>query len=470
MLRLLQARSGPIKASGSCTVIIVSQRNAKSYSSSATDSSNQSSGETGDSSNAISQRQLREKAVAEAVAREEQAQAKAKMLAEFKFKSQESISRLNQTPNTLIKTRLQQLQQSLDSLEDQLKVQKLDKQLEKFMIEQMRLPSEELSNRPWASIESTKKTLDPTANGSDANGNGDIKSDGAANEIKSTASNSLLNTFPYLKPTPEHHEYSTQELYLRHLNHSRHSGNLGSKLSNVYIPKHEISKPRSIKDITISTLLAAGCHLGHAKAMWRPSTQPFIYGEYDGIHLIDLNETLVALKRAIKVIKGVANKGGLILYVGTSQIWEQERALEQAANRSNSYYISRKWIPGTITNFTQVTQQPNEKRMEITMLDQPTNRNLDPNSKSGLIKPDLVVIMNPVDNRNCINECIKLRIPTIGLCDTDMEPSLLTYPIPSNDDSMRVSSMMLGVLSRAAQEGTEERIQKIKAFSKQQRN
>lgn len=406
-----------------------------------------------------SQKAMREKAVAEAVAREEEAQAKAKLLLDLRFKSQELISKLNQTPDTLMKTRLKTLQDDLSKIDNE-KVMQLDKQLEEFMFEQMKLPTQELTNRPWASIESTKRTLNPSLGNNKATGTGDN-----VNEIKSTASNSLLNKFPYLRPTPDHHEYSTQELYLRHLNHSRHSGNLGSKLTNVYIPKHEVSKPKSIKDITISTLMAAGCHLGHAKALWRPSTQPFIFGEYDGIHLIDLNETLVALNRAVKVIKGVANKGGLILYVGTTKLWEQQRALEEAAKRSHGYYVSKKWIPGTITNFTQVTQQPNEKRIEINMLDEPTSRNLDSGSTDGLIKPDLIVLMNPVDNRNCINECIKQRIPTIGLCDTDMEPSLLTYPIPSNDDSMRVSSMMLGVLSRAAQEGLNERINTIKQAS-----
>lgn len=412
-------------------------------------SSGASSGATA-AADEVSQKLLREKALADAVAREEAAQAKAKLLIELKQQSKDLISKLNKTPSTLARTRLAKLQSDLASV-DAEKIKLLDQELEEFLLNHMKLPVSEVQNRPWADTSSTRKSIVP------------VGTEGADKSLKSTASNSLLNKYPYLSPSADHHEYSTQELYLRHLNHTRHTGALGSRITNVYTPKNEINRPKSITDISVSALLAAGCHLGHAKALWRPSTQPFIYGEYNGIHLIDLNETLIALKRAVKVIKGVANKGGLILYVGTSKNWEQQRALEEAAKRSNGYYISKKWIPGTITNFTQVTRQPNEKRIEVNMMNQPTNRDLSKHDE--ILKPDLIVIMNPVENRNCINECIKLRIPTIGLCDTDMEPSLLTYPIPSNDDSMRVLSLMLGVLSRAANEGIQQRINTIKSRS-----
>lgn len=176
---------------------------------------------------------------------------------------------------------------------------------------------------------------------------------------------------------------------------------------------------------------------------------------------------MIGLKRATKIIQGVAGQGGIILYVGTSKNWEQLRSVEEAANRSNGYYVSKRWIPGTITNFVEVTKQVkiNSKR-EVDLLDAPTNRSLGEEVANRLIKPDLVVILNPVENRNCINECIKLRIPTIGLCDTDMEPSLLTYPIPCNDDSMRATSLMVGILSKAAQEGLRQRHELVASYQK----
>ncbi|CAH6723189.1 37S ribosomal protein Mrp4p, mitochondrial [[Candida] jaroonii] len=401
----------------------------------------------------------REKAMAAALKKDQQEQEKLKHLVELKFQSRDLISKLNKVPTDLINSRLKKLNDQLDTVSPE-KVKQLDDELTAFMIENLKLPNEEIANRPWSNITNQKKTIDPLRDSKNS-------SEGT---IKSSSSTSLLNKHPYLKPTSDYNAYSTQELYLRQLNHSRHSGNLGSHVTNVYRPQQDIKNPLTIDELSISKLLAAGCHLGHSKSKWRPSTQPFIYGEYDGIHLIDLNETLTHLKRSLKVIKGVASKGGNVLYVGTTKNSELQYALEQAAKRSNGFYISKKWIPGTITNFTQVIKQPGEKRLEIDMLDNPTNRRLSPSEADELIKPDLIVILNPVENRNCIDECLKARIPTIGLCDTDMEPSLMTYPIPCNDDSIRVSTLMLGLLSKAANEGIEERINTVKSYKKNQRS
>lgn len=394
----------------------------------------------------INQRELRERAMMEALAREEEATARAKALRELKDKTKELVMLLNKTPSALMEERLRSLQNDLDKVADQEKVRQLDEELEEFMFASMHLPSSEVQNKPWYVPEATAQV---DQSGPDDN----------TLRIQSTTSNSFTNVYPNLKPTPDYRPYSSQELYLRQLSHLNQSGNLGSTLSDVYVPRNEVKKPNTINDVTIASLLAAGCHLGHAKSMWRPSTQPYIYGEYNGIHLIDLQETISALKRATSVMKGVAKKGGIILYVGTLKHWEQHRALEEAAERSRGYYVSKRWIPGTITNFTEVSKQVGGgQRQEIDIADEPTNRQIGEQEAASVLKPDLVVILNPVENRNCINECIKLRIPTIGLCDTNMEPSLLTYPIPCNDDSTRASSYMIGILSTAAEEGREERI------------
>ena len=399
-----------------------------------------------------SQKQLREKALAEALAREEEAIAREKALRELKNKTKESISILNSTPSNLIRERLQSLQSQLNQLEDQDKVKRLDKEMELFLFENMKLSPSEIGNRPW--FERTRgkiTTVKPSE-----------EQEIVSQKIKTTTSSAYTNQYPNLKPTPDYKPYSSQELFLRQLTHMRQSGGLGSSIEDVYNPANDVKRPLSMDDVTISSLMAAGCHLGHAKAMWRPSTQPFIYAEYQGIHLIDLNETLAALRRATKVIESIAAKGGVILYVGTSRNWEQHRALEEAAKRSRGYYVSHRWIPGTITNFIEVSKQiGGHQKIEVDLGDTPTNRNISAQDDA-LIKPDLVVLLNPVENRNCVNECIKLRIPTIGLCDTDMEPSLLTYPIPCNDDSMRASSVVCGILSKAAEQGVERR---YKAFS-----
>lgn len=391
------------------------------------------------------QKLLREKALAEALAREEEAIAKEKALRELKAQTRASLLTLNSIPTDLIRERLQKLQSQLDLL-DQTKVQTLNAEMEQFLYENMKLPQSETKLSPSYSL--PKLVQGPESQ----NGNEPV-----SQVIKTTATSAYVNEYPNLKPTPDYKPYSSQELFLRQLSHIRRSGNLGSNVKGVYNPSNDVQNPSSVDDVTIASLMAAGCHLGHSKAMWRPSTQPFITGEYEGIHLIDLNETLSALKRAAKVMEGVASKGGIILYVGTTRTWEQHRSLEEAAKRSKGYYVSHRWIPGTITNFTEVSKQiGGHQEIEVDLADEPTRKVL-ANELKLLIKPDLVVLLNPVDNRNCINECIKLRIPTIALCDTNMEPSLLTYPIPCNDDSTRASSLIAGVLSKAAEKGVKQR-------------
>lgn len=388
-------------------------------------------------------KQLRELALAEALAREEEAVAREKALRELQARVRESVATLNAVPSDLVRDRLNKLQLQLDQM-DQTKVQTLHTEMEQFLFEHMRLPLSELG------VSTTSGKIQGSA-------------DAASQAIKTTTTSAYANEYPNLKPTPDYRPYSQQELFLRQLAHARRSGRLGSSVTDVYRPNADVQNPTSIEGVSVSTLMAAGCHLGHAKAMWRPSTQPFVAGEYEGIHLIDLNETLAGLKRAAKVVEGVANKGGIILYVGTTREWEQQRALEEAARRSKGYYVSHRWIPGTITNFTEVSKQiGGDQEVEVDFADEPTNRQFNPRDRL-LIKPDLVVLLNPVENRNCINECIKLRIPTIALCDTNMEPSLLTYPIPCNDDSTRASSLIVGVLSKAAEKGVSQR---YSAFAK----
>lgn len=390
-------------------------------------------------------KQLREEILAKAVAKEEEALLKEKFLRELREKTKKHIMDLNSTPIPSITERLKSLQKQLDLL-PQDKTRQLDEQMEQFLFDSVKIPANELTMRPW--IERLEHN-DRSSRGEEEKA--------LSQKIKSTTNSEFLNSYPNLKPTPDHKSYSKQELFLRYISHMSHSGLLGSKVSKTYVPSDDIEKPKDYSEVDIAILLAAGCHLGHAKALWRPSTQPFIYGEYKGIHLINLNETISSLRRAASVIENVAFKGGIILYVGTTRQPEQQKALEAAANRSDGYYVAHRWIPGTITNFTEVSKQiGGDQKIEVNYADEPTGKAL-PEDEDSLIKPDLIVLLNPVENRNCIGESIKLRIPTIGLCDTNMEPSLLTYPIPCNDDSMRASSLILGVLSKAANDGIQRR-------------
>lgn len=260
--------------------------------------------------------------------------------------------------------------------------------------------------------------------------------------------------FPNLHPTGTTEPYSSQELYLRREHQARVLGGLGSSIENVYKPHEDVLKPPSISQTTLSTLLAAGAHLGHSVSRFRPTTQPYIYGIREGIHIIDLEQTLVHLRRAAKVIESVAEQGGIIVYVGTRP--GQQRSVEVAANRSGGYYVHRRWVPGTLSNSRDISQR--WERMEVNMGDEPTGRVLAPHLRQSIVKPDLVVILNPIENRHALNECGRNNVPTIGIVDTDSEPSLITYPIPGNDDSIRATDIIVGVLSKAAEKGYKRRL------------
>ncbi|EDO19519.1 hypothetical protein Kpol_1018p50 [Vanderwaltozyma polyspora DSM 70294] len=265
--------------------------------------------------------------------------------------------------------------------------------------------------------------------------------------------------FPFLEPSASVKPYTEQELFLRQLNHSSHVAKLGANISNVYFPSNDIHKPVSPQELSIAKLMAAGVHLGQSTALWRASTQPYIYGEYKGIHIIDLNKTLSHLKRAAKVVEGIAERGGIILFLGTRQ--GQKRGLEEAAKRTHGYYVSSRWIPGTLTNPTEISNV--WERHEVDFFDTPTGRELTQNEQISIVKPDLLVVLNPTENRNALNEAMQARVPTIGIIDTDSEPSFVTYPIPGNDDSLRSVNLILGVLAKAGERGLENRLLKAKA-------
>ncbi|KAF5092201.1 hypothetical protein D0Z03_002985 [Geotrichum reessii] len=287
----------------------------------------------------------------------------------------------------------------------------------------------------------------------------------SASASSSSSSQIGRKRYPNLRVTPADKPYSSQELFLRREHQARVLGGLGSAISNVYRPHEDVLKPKTVEQTTLETLLAAGLHLGHSTSLFRPSTQPYIYGERDGIHIINLDQTIVHLRRAAKVAEKIAEEGGLILFVGTRP--GQQRSLELAAKRSGGYYVHRRWIPGTLTNSREISNLW-EKR-EVDMGDRPTERLLSPRLKRSLIKPDLVVLLNPVENRNAIYECIQSNVPTVGIVDTDSEPSLLTYPIPGNDDSIRGTDLIAGVLSKAAERGRKRRLAGFEKHLKQKK-
>lgn len=206
--------------------------------------------------------------------------------------------------------------------------------------------------------------------------------------------------------------------------------NVGSELAPYYKPHTLLHNPPSPHDITLELLLASQSHLGHATALWNPANARYIYGVRQGIHIISLDVTASHLRRACAVVRSVTERGGLVLFVGTRD--GQDRAVVKAAELSGGCHLFDKWTPGSITNGPQILGKCAVKVVDE--LDRTVKGFEDQLENRGSLKPDLVVCLNPLENWVLLHECGLNNIPTIGVIDTDANPTWVTYPIPANDD------------------------------------
>lgn len=172
------------------------------------------------------------------------------------------------------------------------------------------------------------------------------------------------------------------------------------------------------------------------------------------MHIIALDVTAAYLRRAAKVVEEVAARGGIILFVGTRA--NQKRAVVRAAELAKGYHIFERWIPGALTNGGAILSHCEMK--VVNAMDKQLHNFKRDLADRPPIKPDLVICLNPLENRVMLHECGLLNVPTIGIIDTDADPASVTYPIPANDDSLRATSLIAGVLGRAGQAGQERRL------------
>ena len=223
----------------------------------------------------------------------------------------------------------------------------------------------------------------------------------------------------------------------------------GTRVTQYYDPTSLLTNPPSPSDITHELLLASQSHLGHHTSLWNPGNSRYIFGIRQGIHIISLDVTAAHLRRACRVVTAVAERAGLILFVGTRK--GQEGCVVNAAQRAGGYHLFDKWKPGSFTNGHRLLARCKTKFVDLFDEDVEGFNNQLENRPS--MKPDLVVCLNPLENWVLLHECALFLIPTIGIIDTDANPTWVTYPIPANDDSLRCAQVIAGVLGRAAEEG-----------------
>jgi small subunit ribosomal protein S2 len=220
---------------------------------------------------------------------------------------------------------------------------------------------------------------------------------------------------------------------------------------------------------TMKELLEAGVHFGHYTRRWNPKMRPYIFTERNGIHIIDLAQTVEALNKAVAAVREAVAHGGSVLFVGTKK--QAIDAIEQAAQRSQMPYVTYRWLGGMLTNWQTMRQRANHllelesrrDRGEFAMLPKKEqlllNREIEKlNRRLGGIKdmaelPDLLFIVDTRREDIAVREANKLGIPIVAIVDTNCDPDPIQFVIPSNDDAIRALKLLTDRIADACSEG-----------------
>lgn len=217
--------------------------------------------------------------------------------------------------------------------------------------------------------------------------------------------------------------------------------------------------------VSMSNLLEAGVHFGHQTKRWNPKMKPYIFAAREDIYIIDLQKTAEKLEEAYPVVKTIAENGGTFLFVGTKK--QASEVAKEEALRSNSFYVTERWLGGTLTNFRTIRRRvkrleeieamekngtfevlPKKEVIGLKKEYEKLNRLL--SGIRGMVKiPQAMIIVDPKKEINAIREARKLNIPVFGLVDTNCDPDDVDYVIPGNDDAVRSVKVVLGVLNNA---------------------
>ena len=195
--------------------------------------------------------------------------------------------------------------------------------------------------------------------------------------------------------------------------------------------------------VSISNLLEAGVHFGHQTKRWNPKMKEYIFTTRDDIYIIDLQKTLACMEEAYTKISDIAKNGGTFLFVGTKK--QAQEASIECANRSKSFYVTERWLGGTLTNFRTIRRRV--KRLEeIEKMEENGTFEVLPKKEVIQIKKEYEKLNKLLGG---IREARKLNIPVFGIVDTNCDPDDVDYVIPGNDDAVRSVKIVLGALTNA---------------------
>jgi len=224
----------------------------------------------------------------------------------------------------------------------------------------------------------------------------------------------------------------------------------------------------ALPEFSLRQLLEAGVHFGHQTHRWNPRMDQYIYGSRNGIHIMDLTQTVPLLDQALNVVRETVSKGGRILFVGTKR--QASKAVAEAAERSAQYYMNHRWLGGTLTNWQTVSKSiqrlkaisaqmetgfdglTKKERLGMEREHAKLHASLNGIAEMGGT-PDLLFVIYTNKEALAVAEANKLGIPVIGILDTNSAPEGIDYPIPGNDDAARAIGLYCDLIARSALDG-----------------
>ena len=224
----------------------------------------------------------------------------------------------------------------------------------------------------------------------------------------------------------------------------------------------------AIPNFTMRQLLEAGVHFGHHTRRWNPKMKSYIFGVRNGVHIIDLEQTVPQLARALQAIRDVAAAGGRVLFVGTKR--QAQEAVAEAAKRCGQYYVDHRWLGGMLTNFKTISQsikrlrelderitQPESGITKRELLELTRDRDKLERALGGIKEmgglPDILFVIDTNKEAIAVQEANKLKIPVVAVLDSNSDPDGIAFPVPGNDDAMRAVHLYCQLVSDAVLDG-----------------
>lgn len=227
----------------------------------------------------------------------------------------------------------------------------------------------------------------------------------------------------------------------------------------------------SIPTFTMRQLMEAGAHYGHHTRRWNPKMAPYIFGVREGVHILDLSQTVPALNRALEAVREVSAKGGKVLFVGTKN--QAADIVAEAAKRCGGFYVNHRWLGGMLTNWKTVLGsikrlkeiETKAQKGELEGLTKKERLNLARDQEKleaslGGIKdmngrPDIMFVIDTVKEQLAIAEAKRLGIPVVAICDSNSDPDGIDFVIPGNDDAIRAITLYCDLVAGAVLDGVQ---------------